>query len=287
MPSQDTTTTRGWRAWQVPSGASWVFIYMQGAGGGGGNGFSAAAGSARGGGGGGASGGLTKLFLPAVMLPNMLYFRPGSGGAPVTAGTTSYVSVAANTTVQNLVASIVGGGAGGTGTGAAAGAAGTAGAATAVNLFAVHGLYFVQAGNAGFAGGAQTGAAGVSITQPTGVTSPTTGGAGGGGTPTANTNFAGGALSAAGPWPAIAGGLAGGGAGNPGCYDNIPLEKFAGRLAPFLTSGGTGGGTNGAAGTGGAGGQGGWGSGGGGGGGAVTGGAGGVGGDGFILVGAF
>jgi hypothetical protein len=287
VPPQDTTTTRGWVPWQKPPGCAWIYAHVQAAGGGGGNGFTGAAGTARGGGGGGGSGGVTKIFMPAFLLPDVLYVRPGNGGAPVTNGTVSYLAVAPNTTLNNAILSIAGGGTGGTGTAAAGGTAGTAGAATAPSVFVGAGIYINNVGIVGGAGGAHTGAAGTAAVATTAPASPTTGGAGGGGTPVANTNFAGGAITAAGPWPAIAGGLAGGGAGNNGWNLNMSLIPAGKRSLPLFFSGGSGGGTNGAAGTGGAGGVAAWGCGGGGGGAGVTGGSGGRGGNGFIIIGAF
>jgi hypothetical protein len=102
------------------------------------------------------------------------------------------------------------------------------------------------------------------------------GGCGGAGT--TSTDFAGGAFTAIGDSPSLAGGLATGGAG----LDGYTLSAN-GLWMPFLYAPGTGGGSN-NAGTGGKGGNGGLGCGGGGGGAGVTGGAGGNGGDGMVVI---
>jgi hypothetical protein len=288
-PQQDTTTTRGYQTWNKPQGCTFVYFYVQCPGGGGGGGFTGAAGTARGGGGGGGSGASVKMLIPAFLLPDTLYMRVypgGAGGAANNAGANGVfntISIAPNTTTQNQLYQTGGNaGGGGAGTGAAAGAVGTAGGAATIGNWSIGGFFLSNGGQAGTAGGAQTGAAGGALTTPT--SSLTTGGTGGGGTPTANTDFAGGAITAAGPFPALAGGVAAAGAGNNGFGLNYRLDQIRNRLLPFFTTGGTGGGTAGAAGTAGAGAPGGWGSGGGGGGAGVTGGAGGKGGDGFIMV---
>ena len=123
---QSVTTTNGWVSWTKPFGVSWVYIFLQAAGGGGGKGAGGAATVASGGGG---AGGNSKLLVPAFLLPDTLYVRPGSGGAGsttsanATAGTQSYVSIQPNTTTANLVLTQAGGGGGGN----SSGAGGTAG----------------------------------------------------------------------------------------------------------------------------------------------------------------
>src|SRR5574343_336906 len=83
-PGGAATTT--WQVWSKPRGVQMVMILAVGAGGGGGNGFSAAAGSARGGGGGGGSGAISRVIIPAILLPDVLYVSPGVGGAATAAG---------------------------------------------------------------------------------------------------------------------------------------------------------------------------------------------------------
>ena len=134
-------------------------------------------------------------------------------------------------------------------------------------------MFSTFAGQNGSASGA-IGSAGVNIQLGTNALF-VSGGAGGGSVSATNVDVPGGSVLGSLPAPTLAGGLAGGGAGNSGYI----LE---GR--PFVTPGGSGGGTNGAAGVGGRGGNGAIGSGGGGGGGGVTGGLGGNGGPGMILI---
>ena len=286
------STQRGYIVWDKPQGASWIYIINQQAGGGGGGGFSGAAGTARGGGGGGGSGSIQRMLMPAAFVFDGLYLQVtpggngGAAGADATAANRNNVTVSAGGTSHNWnMLTYLGdpGGAGGAGSATAGGTGGIAGSiGQAPGMLATSSLLTSIAGQAGAAGGAHTGAVGGSITLPT--TFATTGGAGGAGTPTANTNFAGGSIPAGGPWPAIAGGLAAGGAGLPGFGVGQRIDILRQRLAPLFTSGGTGGGSNGASGVGGAGAKGGWGSGGGGGGGGVTGGAGGDGGDGYVAI---
>jgi hypothetical protein len=146
----------------------------------------------------------------------------------------------------------------------------------------VLGQWTAIAGQGGSAGGAHTGAVGATVTWAA-LPTVLSGGAGGGGTPIANTDFAGGPVTnipvIPGDGPTIytlAGGTAAGGAGSDGL-------QYQRNFFPCFT-GGSGGGTNGAAGVGGKGGNGAPGCGGGGGGGGVTGGAGGNGGSGFVII---
>src|SRR5574343_504617 len=92
-PVQSTTTTNGWMTWQKWPGISMVYMLMIASGGGGGKG---AGGNATVGSGGGGSGGMSRLLIPAWCLPDLLYIRPGTGGAGSTTsangtiGTQSY-----------------------------------------------------------------------------------------------------------------------------------------------------------------------------------------------------
>ena len=127
-PDQSATTTNSWKSWIKPDGCSMVFMLMIAAGGGGGKGAGAAAIVASGGGG---SGGITRLLIPAFLLPNTFYIRPGNGGLGAAsstggvAGTQSYISMQPNTTTANIIITQAGGGGGG---GAATSTAGAAGA---------------------------------------------------------------------------------------------------------------------------------------------------------------
>lgn len=179
-----------WINWAKPTWARMLTILAFSGGGSGGGGFSAAAAAARGGGGGGGGSGMSRLIVPADVIPDVLYLQVGAGGAPVGAGVAgnagrlSAVSVAPNNTATNLllVSGAAAPGGGGAGTGAAAGAAGTAGTIATAAGCPLSGLGVATfiAGQAGIIGGAQTGAAGGTQTIPTtGV--PCMGGTGGAG----------------------------------------------------------------------------------------------------------
>ncbi len=263
------SATQNWQNWTKPKGASMVYMLCIGGGGGGGAGHSAASGTARGGGGGGSSGALTSLMLPATLIPDSLKISPGAGGRGgiAAAGVTaepSYIALGSaitpGTSIPNLILRANGGGGGGLGTVGAAGAAGGAAAVTAITALGPIGKlgFFTNngtaanagyAGIAGTAGGAQTGAVGVTLTAVFN-TFMLSGGAGGAGVgTTANTGFAGGAitLQAAVDFadgtltPAsnyIPGGTAGSGTvvgGNGSAGVNL--------FKPFLQTGGSGGGS--------------------------------------------
>lgn len=285
-------TGQGSTAYNVPPSASMLFIVCIGPGGAGGNGHTAVAGTARGGGGGGGSGAISRLLIPAKFLPKTIWMRPGlaahsaslSGQASVV--TTYPGSSGGGLSAKGLILSANAGGNGGNGTVSAGGTAGAAGtAATAATAtFQNIGMVTWQAGQTGGAGGAHTGAAGTAVVWGGTVVLPISGGAGGGGTPTTNTDFAGGAITGTTITseeplvPTIAGGLATAGRGNNGHM------YFYDSNRGMILTGGSGGGTAGAAGTGGRGGDAAYCCGGGGGGGGVTGGTGGAGGPGLIFV---
>lgn len=278
-----------WIPWFKPRGATQVTFFVVGGGGGGGGGRTGASGTARGGGGGGGSSAVTRLTVPACLLPDILWIQVGAGGAGGAAnsagssGTVSIVSRQPNNTDANVIAisgsTNAGGGSAGTTTGGGGGgslsSAATAGSAPYLTL----GAFTSLAGLPGASGGAHTGANGTSTTALS--SHILSGGAGGGGTPTADTNFSGGNINAAGIIPTISGGAAGANGGAGVTFD--PFD-FLTPPWPFTACGGGGGGTNGASGTGGTGGRGGIGCGGGGGGGGVTGGTGGQGGDGIVVI---
>lgn len=285
-------TGQGAQTYLVPSSASMLFILAIGPGGRGGNGFTGAAGTARGGGGGGGSGAISRLLIPAKMLPKTLYMRPGlAAHSAILTGQASVVttypgSSGGGLSAKGLILQANAGGNGGNGTGSAGGTAGAAGTAStaATATFQNLGIVTWQAGQAGTAGGAHTGAAGTALVWGGTTVLPISGGSGGGGTPTTNTDFAGGNITGTTIvteeplMPTLVGGLAAAGRGNNGnlfWYDGV---------RGFRATGGTGGGTAGASGTGGRGGDGAYCCGGGGGGGGVTGGTGGAGGPGLIFV---
>ena len=67
--------------WNKPRGISSILITAIGGGGGGGGGFSAASGSNKAGGGGGGSGSISRLYLPAFVIPDVLEITVGAGGS--------------------------------------------------------------------------------------------------------------------------------------------------------------------------------------------------------------
>ena len=279
--SPSVTTTNSWQTWNKPNGCGFVFFLMLASGGGGGK---PANGNITTSSGGGGAGGCTRLLVPAFLIPDRLYIRPGSGGLGATVagagtiGTTSYINIipsAAST--RDSVITQAGGGAG-----AQVTTGGTAGAADTTVPFNGVGVKVSIAGQVGGAGTSGANANGNAITGGNnGIIS--SGGAGGG-----NGTGNGGAQNLAFPWRAIAGGTGTtGGAGLHGQNMNTSLIGFGTKGAPVVYSGGTGGGGHGS-GTAGRGGDGAYGSGGGGGGActnvAGTSGNGGDGGDGFVIV---
>lgn len=278
-----TVTNTQWHTWVKPRGKTMCYIICIGGGGGGGAGFGATAGSARGGGGSGGSSAVTRVTIPCLFLPDVLYVQVGAGGNGVSTGTAgsgvlSYVSVFPNTTASNIIAiSGAAAAAGGTtGTGAAVGAAGAAGTIAVIASMPLAGIgqYQMIAGQIGVAGGAVAGAIGTAQTIPT-TSVITTGGSGGAGTTSAD--FAGGAFTAISqtllsemrPATPAAGSVDGG--SGPTVWK------------PMFFFGGVGGSSS-NTGIGGNGGNGSYGAGGGGGGGGTTGGRGGDGGNGIVII---
>lgn len=258
-----------------------------GAGAGGGGGFTRAAAAAGGGGGGGGSGGLTKVTIPLLLVPDILYVQAGLGGRGVASGggaagngLNSFVCVYPNTDVTNTYAtsgSVVATG-GGTGTGAAVGSAGAGSTVGTIGQCVLAGIgsWSTFVGQAGGAGGAVAGAIGTPVALP--VTGLLCMGAPGG-AGTTNADFAGGIIT----------GLTG---GTSLISDSRPQGAAAGSNdgsggwqmpKPFFNYCGLGGSSS-NAGIGGNGGPGGPGSGGGGGGAGTTGGRGGDGGPGIVWI---
>jgi len=275
---QNTTTTNGWLSWMKPAGCSWIYIWAVGAGGAGGrpnNGAVTNAGT------GGSSGAVTRILIPATLVPDILYVRPAAGAAPPAVNNAggnnsvaSYLSIAPNTTAQNLICTFNGS----IGNVSAA-------ATSASGIWLNVGLFTSIAGQSGSAGATSANTSGSNLAfGASGL--PVTGGAGGG-----NGTGAGGDITGAGLMPTRSGGAGTiGGAGADGFRQG---QNFAPgfKLFPLLFSGGAGGGGDANGGTAGSGGRGSWGCGGGGGGGSTsasgTSGNGGNGGDALILIGAF
>jgi len=274
-----------WMTWRKPRGVSMVNIFCIGGGGGGGGGFTGIAGSARGGGGGGGSSGVTRVLVPASLLPDVLYIQVGAGGTGVGSGggaasngVLSYVAIFPNNAAVNVIAvsGLTPASGGGTGTAAAVGGGGAASGSALIGIMPLAGLGFFNfiVGQSGVAGGAVTGGNGVAQAIP--ITSAVcTGGSGGAGTTAVD--FAGGAFTAI-----------------PNSYlsEQRPATPATGSFdgsggvqlwKPFFSFGGVGGSSS-NVGIGGYGGNGARGAGGGGGGGGTTGGKGGEGGDGIVII---
>lgn len=278
------TATGQWETWRKPRGVSMVYIMCIGGGAGGGYGFSGIAGSARGGGGGGGSSGAGIVIVQAAFLPDIMFVQVGAGGVglgggagPAPSGVLSYVGIAPDPAVQNLIAvsssvAPVGGGVGTAGAGGAGGAGGTSPGISTMPLAGLGNFYLI-AGQLGAAGGVSAGGVG----NPIGISSQgfTQGGSGGAGTTAAD--FAGGSFTDSGDYlseqrPATpAAGSAGFGSGGPMIWK------------PFFSFGG-GGGSSSNAGAGASAGNGSYGSGGGGGGAGQSIGRGGDGGSGIVII---
>lgn len=263
--------------WQKPRGKTMISILLVGCGGNGGNG-AVGANSTAAGGGGGCSGAQTRVTMPLVLLPDILYIRLTAGGAA------SRVTISPDDVANHTLAFAAWGGSGGNASGATAGAAGAAqGAATAGDMPLGWNFAAVLNGQPGIIGGVAV--AGANLTLPvTGLM--VTGGTGGGGLPAAAASgTAGGSFTVpAAPSPFLAhpGGATQATAtnpANPGSHGYRPIPNM------IYGYGGTGGGSTHGSATGGGlvgarGGDGAPGCGGGGGGGALTGSTQGLGGNG-------
>jgi hypothetical protein len=274
--------TNGFQTWSKPPGISFVHIICIGPGGGGSGAVAFQSGTAWRGGGGGGSGAMNSAFLPAFLVPDILYINVGLGGAGGAASTTAtpnagsaggltYVSFwPSQTAGYALCMASFGGGATVPTAGGAGAAGGTGGTAATTTNFPTSqvGLRTFIAGTAGGRGG--------TIDAP-GIlaTNRVTGGGGGAGNTVAGATLATGTVI------------------NPiGQYSlqNISPSPVGTQgsslidLVKFVFSGGTGAGSSSTI-SGSAGGNGGYGCGGGGGGvGPGLGGAGGKGGDGLVII---
>jgi hypothetical protein len=232
-PHGSTVTTDGWQTYNKPVGANMLFMMIIAAGGGGGTPAKATYGA-----GGGGSGGVSRLLIPAFLLPDIIYIRPGAGGSGAivqgigTDGTQSYIAIQPITTLVNSIMSQVGGIGGRddfSGAGGAGGLIGTIGAFGGMGIFtSIAG----ETGSSALTSGTTTG----NPITPGSSGIPITGGTAGGG-PLGG----GGNINAAGLWPLISGGAAGAvfGVGSDGFQRGLSI--LPGQKAfPFLFSGGTG-----------------------------------------------
>ena len=277
-----------WQAWTKPAGCSWIYIYLQASGGGGGrtaDGVTPA--TSDGGGSGGGAGGLTRMLIPAFVVPDVLYVRPGLGGLGATTantvgsqGASSYVSMAPSTAANANYLIFQDGGFGGQITNVA----NSPGNSATVNAALIGTSLFTTSSGASFGtrGASVTNGGGGSITQTTSTL--TTGGTGGG-----NGTGSGGAIINNVVFPTLAASAPGENGRNGFQLGSIIAPGL--KTFPMIFSGGTGGGGIATAGVAGKGGNASYGGGGGGGGGGTnagsTSGNGGNGGNGFVLIGAF
>jgi hypothetical protein len=278
-----TSATFSWQTWEKPKGIGTIVITCIGGGGGGRSGVVQSNGA---GGAGGGSGGFTRVIIPAMVLPDVLYVSVGKGGnggasgVPAgtlvnlgISGTASYVSIAPSTDAI-YVACFANGGGAALSTLSSSVAAAAAIATRANCLMSGLGQFFALAGQEGAPGNSSAG-------QP--ITYPTTGlllsgGASGGGSNSGS--HVGGSISmpiqsSFSLIPTRNGGTGTGLVAGPG-DDGITL------LQPLMSTGGAGGGKGPNRG-----GNGGLGSGGGGGGSVISpdfSGAGGNGGDGLVII---
>lgn len=290
-------STNSWQRWGKPRGATMIYAIAIGGGAGGGGGFTRATTADGAGGGGGGTGAVTRIIMPALMVPDVLWVQAGVGGlggaagSPGSAGGISYISMGpnpagsvANMTTDNnlfLMSNAAGAGAGGGGTGTTAGAAGAAGTISVIgsqNRGGYMAHWFATVGLVGFIGGGIADGVGTAASNVLGDAVALSGGAGGAGSTGAN--VAGGAVTGAGIFQTIPGGTGTGAAINGGGgYSWAPETNM-----PLMSTGGSGGASVDAA-QAGNGGDGGFpGSGGGGGGAGATGGRGGNGGDGVVII---
>lgn len=154
--------TTDWFVWNKPKGVRIVQITAVGGGGGGGAGAAGALGVNRSGGAGGGSGAFSKIIIPAIFLPDVLYVKPGAGGPGGignlngngnggSGGNASYVSIFPSTAAGNTVclANAGAGGGGGTATAGAAGGSGGAAASITTMPFGFLGINQLIAGETG------------------------------------------------------------------------------------------------------------------------------------------
>ena len=286
-------TTRAANAryvWRRPKGLRHLVVVLFGGAGAGGKGNSNSAGTSRGGGGGGSGGSIFNVYLPGILVPDLLFFSIGYGGvyggASANGGYTIISSLETKTATEtdysisvtgHVFASARRGLVGNNGTTSGGSGGSNSSLNEAFGLFVSHPVLSATAAS----GGSSSAAGGnASLSRPF----ITAGGAGGGGTDAANTTRSGGDVYFASTEPMIPrvfGGTSAGQAGGDG--RSMTGEEWP-ILSGLMGSPGAGGASHGT-GTGGRGGNAtGYGNGGGGGGAGVTGGNGGNGSPGAAIV---
>ena len=227
-----TGANTDWQTYMKPPGASMIYILMLAAGAGGSR---VANGNVTQGGGGGGSGGMSRMLIPATLLPDIIYVRPGRGGPGATTASTtgssggdSFVSIAPTALTTNYI--VRQNGATGPANIQAAGPAGPIGV-TGDAPFSSLGLWYSVAGQIGSGGATGANGNGNNFTVGSqGVI--TTGGTGGG-----NGTGTGGTMTGAGFFPTLSTGTTGAKAGfQRGAIISPGLKSF-----PLIFSGGTGG----------------------------------------------
>ena len=290
----NTGGSTSWQTWEKPRGIIMLEIICIGAGGGGRSGWCANSGT-RSGGGGGGSGGFSRLLIPAIFLPDVLYVTVGKGGAGGVSITTSSsttgmagsdgafssVNIAPTNSAFYIVC-YANGGAGAANLVLGANTAGSGGAVAVQTTALMSGLgqFFALAGQSGTAGAT---AAGVALAYPTTGLLLSGGGAGGGATIAAGSDITAPTQISFSLITTRTGGANAldGGSGADGISLSQPLMSIGGAGGGSSTTVGAG------VGSGGRGGNGGLGCGGGGGGAGPSGtgsGAGGKGGDGLVII---
>lgn len=109
-------TNDNWQVWNKPKSCTFIYMMALGAGGGGGGGACQPSAVTTGGGGGGGGGAVIQTMIPAVLLPDVLYIRTGlggsgglggvGGGSSAASGGTggdSYVCIAPDTLLGNII----------------------------------------------------------------------------------------------------------------------------------------------------------------------------------------
>lgn len=191
-PVTNTGISTDWRIWTKPDNISLVMIIAIGGGGGGGRGYSSTTTTQSAGGGGGGTGGtIFKTLIPADILPNTLYVKPGYGGTGAKTGVNAagggntYVSLNPTLATGPALITCGAGNGGANGTATAGGAAGTFAAISQYSNSELRwvGIHSISGPPPATAGSLATNALPVNLISPNqwNISIHNTGGAGGGG----------------------------------------------------------------------------------------------------------
>jgi hypothetical protein len=212
-----TSSELNWFTWVKPSNIKMVEFLIQGAGGGGGR---TANGSSGNGGKGGSSGSLIKAYIPAALLPNILYLNVGIGGkGATTASTTGANGGSSFLCTEPITTSFIFKSVGGNGGGSASSGGLAPTSQSVFSGFASQFIYQILPGLAGSNGATSVNTPGSNFAYLASA-SITSGGAGGG-----NGTGSGGGSSGNGFHAGLSGGAGSvGGAGKKGVH-NITLNR--------------------------------------------------------------